>query len=354
MVLIRWEMSIQEWIKILWIFFDSELVTHPRRKWASLPSWIYLFTETTIKENPSLSPAWFCLFALLRINKSEQWACYPVSLKSNSFRLIVRCIVITVTCPCRGLALNPDELLSGREGDVASFGGDWTSPPVSGLQPLVLPDLPGASRDIQYCWATEDTGGATCGLSQLQDCMLSRGSCPGAPPPPSLPLPASPHLVFLTVSPQAVATLWARLLLRFYVGDRQCCSLVKVVSVPHSRALAGYITCNSKETASHMVPFHLWVEQARPHSVHNGGAMGGFQVCNTQLWPLGKSVDFSEPLFCSNETPFRIYITRRKRGSYADWNEEGLGSLTAWSPPFIVLGLQGTLGLWYSTGEPWR
>lgn len=195
-------------------------------------------------------------------------------------------------------------------------------------------------------------------LTATTDCMLSRGSCPGAPPPPSLPLPASPHLVFLTVSPQAVATLWATvasgLLLRFYVGDRQCCSLVKVVSVPHSRALAGYITCNSKEIASHMVPFHLWVEQARPHSVHNGGAMGGFQVCNTQLWPLGKSVDFSEPLFCSNETPFRIYITRRKRGSYADWNEEGLGSLTAWSPPFIVLGLQGTLGLWYSTGEPWR
>lgn len=193
MVLIRWEMSIQEWIKILWIFFDSELVTHPRRKWASLPSWIYLFTETTIKENPSLSPAWFCLFALLRINKSEQWACYPVSLKSNSFRLIVRCIVITVTCPCRGLALNPDELLSGREGDVASFGGDWTSPPVSGLQPLVLPDLPGASRDIQYCWATEDTGGATCGLSQLQQTVCWAEAAVLEPlllhPSPCLPLP---------------------------------------------------------------------------------------------------------------------------------------------------------------------
>ena len=119
------------WIKILWILFDSELVTHPRRKWTSLPSWIYLFTENIIKENPSLGPAWFCLFALLRINKSEQWAYYPVSLKSNSFKLIVRYIVVTVTCPCRGLALNPDELLSGREGDVASFGGGWVDQSIS-------------------------------------------------------------------------------------------------------------------------------------------------------------------------------------------------------------------------------
>lgn len=131
MVLIRWEISIHEWIKILWILFDSELVTHPRRKWTSLPSWIYLFTENIIKENPSLGPAWFCLFALLRINKSEQWTYYPVSLKLNSFQLIVRCTVVTVTCPCRGLALNKDELLSGREGDGAPFGGGWVGQPIS-------------------------------------------------------------------------------------------------------------------------------------------------------------------------------------------------------------------------------
>ena len=240
MVLIRWEMSIHEWIKILWILFDSELVTHPRRKWTSLPSWIYLFTENIIKENPSLGPAWFCLFALLRINKSQQWACYPVSLKSSSFRLTVRCIVITVTCPRRGLALNPDELLSGREGDVASFGGGWVDQSISEWAAAPCAAWPTRGFQIHpillghwgYRWRHLRA------LTATTDCMLSRGSCPGAPPPPPLPVPASPHLVFLMVSPQAVATLWATvaggLLLRFYVGDRQCCSLVKVVSVPHS------------------------------------------------------------------------------------------------------------------------
>lgn len=159
-------------------------------------------------------------------------------------------------------------------------------------------------------------------LTATTDCMLSRGSCPGAPPPPPLPLPASPHLVFLTVSPQAVVTLWATvaggLLLRFYVGDRQCCSLVKVVSVPHSLGPWQVVSSATVRRLPAIRCHSICGWNKLDLSVHYGGAMEGFQVCINQLWPSGKSVDFSEPLFHSNEKSFRIYITHRKRGSYAD------------------------------------
>ena len=147
-----------------------------------------------------------------------------------------------------------------------------------GLQPLVLPDPPGASRDTHVCWATEYIAGTSCGLSKLKETALSRGSCPGTPLSPSFPLPAPPYRFPFRQSSGSGCTMgtsgWGAVasVVVFYAGDRQCSSLVMAVWVPHSPwALAYFISCTRQRQPPAIVSFYLWVEPARAP----GGLMEG-------------------------------------------------------------------------------
>lgn len=118
------------------------------------------------------------------------------------------CIVITVTCPCRGLA-EPRWAAQWREGDVASFGGDWTSPSVEwAAAPCAAWPTRGFQRhsillgNWGYRWRPL-AGSHSYNRLYAEQRQLS-WSPSSIPRPACLSPPCVPY-----VSPGAGATLWA-------------------------------------------------------------------------------------------------------------------------------------------------
>lgn len=95
-----------------------------------------------------------------------------------------------------------------------------------------------------------------------------------------------------------------------------------------------------------MVPFHLWVNELDLTVCIIVGQWEDSRSATPSCGSRANQLIFRTSLLLKMKH-LSEYITAGNRELCGlEW--EGLGSLTAWSPPFIVLGLQGTLGLWYS------
>lgn len=93
---------------------------------------------------------------------------------------------------------------SGRARGCGSSLWQWVSGPVPVGGWAAAPGAAWPTRGSQrHPWLL----GQLWALKARADGVLSRGSCPGTALPASLPLPAPPHPVFLTVSAKAVAAL---------------------------------------------------------------------------------------------------------------------------------------------------
>ena len=112
--------------------------------------------------------------------------------------------MICLAALSRGLALNQDDLLREGEGmwQLPLAVGEWTSTSEwVGCSPwgcLTHQGLP----------ETSVTAGPVVGSQSQSRLCAEQRQLPGTALPPSLPLPAPPHPVFLTVSAKAGAALW--------------------------------------------------------------------------------------------------------------------------------------------------